>query len=255
MGSMADIDDEQTPEPAQEAGPVDAEAELRERYKAASPTITASFMHGPPKRPLYEAQSLVSEIEARAQPDKWDRYGDAGAVEQLEKEVAELLGKPATAMFPSGIMAQQSTLRVWTDRQTSKRVALPDLSHLLKHELDGPRLLHGFQFENLTSGASAPKAADLETIPGRLGAVLVELPLRDGGYLLPTWDELVELSSACRERGVPLHFDGARIWEAQPYLGHSLAEIADLADTVYVSLYKGLAGLSGALVAGPQDVV
>ena len=152
-------------------------------------------------------------------------------------------------------MAQQSTLRVWTDRQTSKRVALPDLSHLLKHELDGPRLLHGFQYEQLTSGAKAPTVADLDRIPGRLGAVLVELPLRDGGYVLPTWDELAALSAGCRERDVPLHFDGARIWEAQPYLGHTLAEIADLADTVYVSLYKGLAGLSGALLAGPQDVV
>jgi threonine aldolase len=85
--------------------------------------------------------------------------------------------------------------------------------------------------------------------------VLVELPLRDGGYLLPTWDELTEMSAACRERGVPLHFDGARIWEAQPYLGHSLAEIAALADTVYVSLYKGIGGLAGALVGGAQDVV
>ena len=60
---------------------------------------------------------------------------------------------------------------------------------------------------------------------------------------------------AARERGVPLHFDGARLWESQPYLEHSLAEIADLADTVYVSFYKGLGGLAGAVVAGPSDVV
>jgi threonine aldolase len=252
---MPDPADDPVPAPLDETEAADPEAELKERYKAAGPTVTRSLVHGPPRRPLGEAQSLVAEIEAREQPDKWDRYGDAGALEQLEKEVAGLLGKPAAAMFPSGIMAQQSTLRVWTDRQASKRVALPDLSHLLKHEQDGPRLLHGFQFENLTSGAAAPTAADVERIPGRLGAVLVELPLRDGGYLLPTWDELTALSAACRERGVPLHVDGARIWEAQPYLGHSLAEIAELADTVYVSLYKGLGGLAGALVAGPQAVV
>ena len=252
---MVEADDERQPEQIETVEPTDPEAELKERYKAAGPTVTASLVHGPPKRPLAEAQSLVGELEAREQPDTWDRYGESGAVEELETQVAELLGKPAAAMFPSGIMAQQSTLRVWTDRQTSKRVALPDLSHLLKHELDGPRLLHGFQYEQLTSGAKAPTVADLDRIPGRLGAVLVELPLRDGGYVLPTWDELAALSAGCRERDVPLHFDGARIWEAQPYLGHTLAEIADLADTVYVSLYKGLAGLSGALVAGPQDVV
>ena len=52
--------------------------------------------------------------------------------------------------------------------------------------------------------------------PG-LGAALVELPLRDAGCLLPTWEELGELSEAARELGVPLHADGARIWESQPF--------------------------------------
>ena len=79
--------------------------------------------------------------------------------------------------------------------------------------------------------------------------------MRDAGYLLPSWDELVAFSQACRERGVPLHLDGARIWESAPYLGHTAAEIAGLADSVYVSLYKGLGGLAGAAVAGPEDVV
>jgi threonine aldolase len=65
----------------------------------------------------------------------------------------------------------------------------------------------------------------------------------------------VAFSRACRERGVPLHLDGARIWESAPYLGHSPAEIAGLADSVYVSLYKGLGGLSGAALAGPEDEV
>jgi len=49
--------------------------------------------------------------------------------------------------------------------------------------------------------------------------------------------------------------DGARIWESAPHLGHTPAEIAALADTVYVSLYKGLRGLAGAVVAGPEDVI
>jgi threonine aldolase len=257
MSGMADADEMTDPQQTQppSTSPADPEAALKERYKAASPTVTASLVLAPPKRPLTEAQSLVRELEARDQNEPWDRYGESGALERLESDVAALLGKEAAALFPSGIMAQQSALRVWTDRQGSKRVALPDLSHLLRHELDGPRLLHGFQYEHLTTGAKAPTAGDVGAIPGRLGSVLVELPLRDGGYLLPSWDELAALSAACRERGVPLHFDGARIWEAQPYLGHSLVEIAELADSVYVSLYKGLGGLAGALVAGPQDLV
>ena len=134
-------------------------------------------------------------------------------------------------------------------------MALPDLSHLLQHEEDGPRLLHGLEISLLTQGFQAPAARHLEVIPGRLGAVLVELPLREAGCLLPTWDDLAELSRACRARGVALHFDGARIWESQPWFGRPLPEIAALADSLYVSFYKGLGGMAGAALLGPADFI
>jgi threonine aldolase len=156
-------------------------------------------------------------------------------------------------------MAQQSVLRVWSDRQASRRIAIPALSHLLHHEQDGPRLLNGFEWALLATGVSdggvLPTVEHLAAIPGVLGAALLELPLRDGGYLLPSWEELEAFSVACSDRGVPLHLDGARIWESAPHLGHSPAQIASLADTVYVSFYKGLGGLAGAVVAGPEEVI
>src|SRR5829696_4964645 len=158
----------------------------------------------------------------------WDRYGERGAVAQLEGKVAELLGKPAAVMFPSGVMAQQATLRAWCDRSGSRRVALPDMSHLVRHEQDGPRRVLGLELEWLTSGRETATAEALGKVGGRLGAAMVELPLRDAGCLLPAWDELVELSAAARERGVPLHADGARIWESVPHWDRSLAEVAEL---------------------------
>jgi threonine aldolase len=133
-------------------------------------------------------------------------------------------------------------------------VAIPDLSHLLVHEEDGPRLLHGFRFEHLTVGPHAPTAGDLRAHPAGLGAVLVELPLREPGCLLPSWDDLAELAAAARELDVPLHLDGARLWESQPFYGRPHAEIAGLADSVYVSFYKGLAAAAGAAVAGSDDL-
>ena len=177
-----------------------------------------------------------------------------GAVAQLEAEVAGLLGKPAAVMFPSGVMAQQATLRAWCDRSGSRRVALPDLSHLVHHEQDGPRRVLGLELEWLTTGRETPTAEALARVGGRLGAAMVELPLRDAGCLLPTWDELVALSTAARERGVPLHADGARIWESVPHWDRTLAEVGELFDSVYVSLYKGLGASSGALVVCPEDL-
>lgn len=229
---------------------------LTERLRAAHRRATRWLPGSPVPSPAEELAALAAEVSsADGDAQAWDRYGEGGAVAAVEARVVDLLGKPAAAMFPSGTMAQQAVLRVWSDRKGSLRVALPELSHLLHHELDGPRLVHGFRFEHLSTGAELPTREALAKLPGPLAAVLLELPLRDAGYLLPTWDELSSFAALCQQREVPLHFDGARLWESAPYLGQSLAEIAELADSVYVSFYKGLGGLAGAAVAGPEDVV
>jgi threonine aldolase len=135
-------------------------------------------------------------------------------------------------------------------------VAIPDLAHQLRHETDGPRLLQGFRFEHLTEGWETATAEHLRRLPGadRLAAVQLELPLREAGCLLPSWDELVDFSAAARELGVPFHVDGARLWESQPHLDHPLPEIAALFDSVYVSFYKGLRAPAGAAVVCEEEV-
>lgn len=231
------------------------------RIRAAAPSIERRLPAGSGPPPAQELRALADELDGLDGLDGledasgWDRYGEHAAVAAVERQVAQLLGKPAAAMFPSGIMAQQAVLRCWTDRQGSKRVALPGRSHLLHHELDGPALLHGLQYERLGQDSAVPTADDLAGIPGPLGAVLLELPLRDAGHLLPSWDDLVDFAGACHARKVPLHLDGARLWESTPHLGHDLATVAALADSVYVSFYKGLGGLAGAAVAGPEDLI
>lgn len=187
-----------------------------------------------------------------------DGYADGGAVTRLEEELAALLGTEAVVMFPSGTMAQQVALRVWCDRMGSTRVAMPDLSHLLVHESDAVRVLSGLRVEHLTTGPRTPTADDLRGLAadrdGALGAVLVELPLREAGCLLPTWDELVALGECARELGVPLHADGARLLESLPHFDRSAAEVVACVDSVYVSLYKLLGAMGGAVLAGPGDL-
>ncbi|GAA1575120.1 beta-eliminating lyase-related protein [Kribbella sancticallisti] len=228
----------------------EAPEDLRSRRKAAAADCTRWL--GGRKALVSDALSAFAQV---ATEDDWDVYGGGGEVELLEKEVADLLGKPAAVFMPSGIMAQQSVLRVYADRAGTQRVAVHGLSHLLLHELNALEEVHHLRIERLTSDPRQPRPDELAAIPGQLAAVTLELPLRDGGYVLPSWDELVVFADACAERGVPLHLDGARLWESTPYLGHSLAEVAALASTVYVSFYKGLGGLSGAAVAGPEDLI
>ena len=230
---------------------VPSEDEVRARRTAARRGATRWLMgHGD-----LAPSAWLAELAAAATEDDLDRYGDGGEVAALEREVAELLGKDAAVLMPSGIMAQQAALRSWADRASTDAVAVHGLSHLVVHELDALPELHGLRLQRLTSDPRQPTVADLEALAGPLAAVTLELPLRDAGYLLPTWDELVAFSAACRDRGVPLHLDGARLWESTDHLGHSLDEICALADSVYVSFYKGLGGMAGAVLAGPSDLV
>ena len=238
-------------EPAQESL-----ATLTDRLRTASRQATRWLPGRAVASPADELRSLAAWCEGGDSGVEFDRYGEGGVLTDLEAEVARLLGKPAAAVFPSGVLAQQAALRVWSDRRASRRIALPALSHLLHHELDGPRLVHGFEYDLLGSGEGGlPTYDEIAALAGRLGAVLLELPLRDAGYLLPTYDELDRISTWCRDREVPLHLDGARLWESTPALGRDLADVAGLFDTVYVSFYKGLGGLAGAALAGPADVV
>jgi threonine aldolase len=228
--------------------------DLAARILAASRSCTAAVSGHAFRSPAQAFEDLARACRELG-IEEWDSYGERGAVQRLEAEVTALFGTEAAAFFPSGVMAQQAALRIHTDRAASRRVAMPDLSHLLVHEEDGPRVLHDLEICFLTRGFEAPAARHVEAIAGRVGAVLVELPLREAGCLLPTWDDLVALSAACRERQAALHFDGARIWESQPWFGRPLPQIAALADSLYISFYKGLAGLAGAALLGPADFV
>ncbi|SES08814.1 L-threonine aldolase [Pedococcus cremeus] len=200
-------------------------------------------------------QAWLEEVADAATEQDLDRYGEGGEVEALEREVAELLGMPAAAFMPSGVMAQQTALRSWVERSPTDAVAVHGLSHFVLHELDALPELHRLRVQQLTAEPRPATVADLDALPGPLAALSLELPLRDAGYLLPSWEELVAFSSRAREREVPLHLDGARLWESQPFYGRPLHEVAGLADSVYVSFYKGLGGLAGAALAGPEDLV
>ena len=227
------------------------------RFRAAADAATTTVFWHPRRTP---AEVLRAAAEAAEQLDlDWDRYGAGGALAMVETQLAELFGGSgadvSAAFFPSGVMAQQCALRVWTDRAGTSRIAIPELSHLLVHEDDGPRRVHGFEFEFVSRGQALPTVDDLAAIPGKLAACLLELPLRDAGCALPTWDELVAMSEAIRSRGAAVHVDGARIWEAQPHWDKPLSEVMALADTLYVSFYKGLGGIAGAALLGPADVI
>ncbi|SES31360.1 L-threonine aldolase [Lentzea xinjiangensis] len=198
-------------------------------------------LSGVRKKSLLEMLGPVPDVDP-------DRYGDGGPVAVLENRVARLLGTEAALFVPTGTMAQQIALRCWADRTHNPIVAMHPRAHPLHHEDDALTVL---------SGLRPVKVRDDEvgTCPEPFGTLLVEVPDREAGFVLPTWDELTAVVDLARERDAVVHLDGARLWESTVGLGKPLAEIAGLFDSVYVSFYKSLEGISGAALAGSEDFV
>ena len=206
-----------------------------------------------PRRSARESLLRLAELPEAA--DALDVYGEGRVVAALEAEVGALLGKPAASFFHKGVAAQLAALAVWSGGVREARVALHRQSHIELDEEQAHEHLLGLRGQRLGEVDAPFGVAELAALRETPAVVVVELPLRRAGFRLPEWRELEAISAWCRERGVPLHFDGARLWESAPHYGRELREIAALADSVYVSFYKGLGGLAGCVLAGPADFV
>ncbi|MEU1915491.1 threonine aldolase family protein [Streptomyces massasporeus] len=247
MTDTAEHDDQVTDE--------DRGAGLRERrlaaHRAARRVLARFGFH----LTLRERLAVLEEAEGVHDLDELsDLYGD-GVVEALETKVAGLLGTEAAVFFPTGTMAQQVALRCWAGRTGNPTVALHALSHPEVHERNAFSEVGGLRPVRLTGEPRMPTAAEVRDFEEPFGALMLELPLRDAGFVLPTWEELTEVVDAARERDAVVHFDGARLWESTVHFGRPLAEIAGLADSVYVSFYKSLEAFGGAALAGPKELV
>ncbi|MDI6103085.1 beta-eliminating lyase-related protein [Actinoplanes sp. NEAU-A12] len=196
----------------------------------------------------------LADVEAGGDLDEWPDFYGGGPVAALEERIAGLLGTQSAVFFPTGTMAQQVALRYGADRSGIPAAALHPLGHQEVHERHAYAELTGLRGVRSTDEPRNPTAAELAALGEPVSTVVIELPLRDAGFVLPAWTELVEITKAARAIGARVHFDGARIWESTPHLGRSLQEVAALADSVYVSFYKSLEGISGAVLAGTADL-
>jgi len=200
------------------------------------------------RRPRVVLRRLLERVTAETSTDE--------PVAELEGRVAELLGKPRALLFPTGTMTQQVALRVHAERTGRRAFLAHPTNHLELWEQHGYSVVHGLRFLPVGEPEALLGLDDLTgAVVEPAAALLLELPQREIGGLLPAWDDLVAQIDWARAHGAATHLDGARLWEAQPFYDRPHAEIAALFDTVYVSLYKGLGGISGGVLAGSAEVV
>lgn len=215
---------------------------LREAYQQAQYSV---IDHG--ERNIQVLKDALNEVDGSLASDM---YGRGFVMEDFQRRMAEIVGKESSVFFPSGTMAQQIALRIWCDQLESNRVAYHPLSHLELYEQDGLKKLHHIEPILLGERDRLITLEDIIQLQEPIACLLLELPQREIGGQLPSYEELEAIAAHCRERGIKLHLDGARLFEIIPHYMKSAAEICALFDSVYLSFYKGIGGIAGAILAG-----
>lgn len=186
-----------------------------------------------------------------------DVYQDDPTVQELEKQTAELLGKEAALFVPSGTFGNQLALLTHCPR--GSEVLLGDDCHIIQHEVGAASVIAGVQLRTLNSRQGELDPAQIEARIRPTGDIhypqtsLICLEnAHSNGRVIP-WEKTQAIADMALKHKVPVHLDGARIFNAAAYLKVEASRIADCADSVMICLSKGLCAPVGSLVAGKQE--
>jgi threonine aldolase len=206
-------------------------------------------------RPTAEMRAAMASAEVGD-----DVYGEDPTVNRLEARAAEMFGKEAALFVPTGCMGNLVAIKVWTHH--GDEVICEERSHVNLYELASMSAIAGCM----------PRVARAED--GILSWKLIEAAIRPkiyydsqtvliclentvnmwGGTVYPT-ATVEEICEGAHERGLKVHLDGARIFNAATALGESVASMTRKVDSVMFCLSKGLGAPVGSMIAGSRAFI
>jgi threonine aldolase len=201
----------------------------------------------------------MREAMARA-PVGDDVYGEDPTVNRLQEMAAALLGKAAALFVPSGIMANQLSIRVQT--QPGDEVIVESRSHIVRYEHGAAAALAGVQLHWVGGDRgilepeqveAAIRPRDPYTIPTSL--ICLENTHNSGGGSIYPLSKIERIRTIAQARGIPMHLDGARLFNAVVATGVSAAEYARHFETISFCLSKGLGAPVGSLIVSDRPTV
>ncbi len=189
-----------------------------------------------------------------------DVLGEDPTVNRLEQRAAELLGKPAAVFVPTGTMGNQAAIKAHT--KAGEEIVCDDRAHIVLYEMGMPAQLSGCMIRSVQTEHGLLSWPDIEA---RLrpasdhfrGTTLVEVENTHnmaGGRVYPL-ELLAEIAEKAHRRGVQVHMDGARVFNAAAALDVPVARVAEAADSVSFCLSKGLGAPVGSVVVGEADFI
>lgn len=189
-----------------------------------------------------------------------DVYGEDPTVNRLQERAAALLGKPAALFVPTGIMANQLSIRVHT--RPGDEVIVDSRAHIVQYEHGAAAALAGVQLHwvNGHCGILEPEQVLAAIRPRnpyypRTGLMCLENTHNSGGgsvYPLPTIQRIREVAVA---HGIPMHLDGARLFNAVVASGVPAADYARYFETISFCLSKGLGAPVGSVIVSDEATV
>lgn len=189
-----------------------------------------------------------------------DVWGEDPTAIALEERTAALLGKEAALFVPTGSMGNEIAIHVHTT-PGEEVICGPD-AHVIDAELGAPAVLSQVVLRSVAWSRGLFDATALEaairapsTYFTHTGLVCFEDTHQAGGGAVVPIEALRAQTDAIRARGIPIHLDGARIWNAHVASGVPLPEIAGCVDSVMACYSKGLGAPVGSILAGPAAFI
>jgi len=189
-----------------------------------------------------------------------DVFGEDPTVRALEEECAELLGHQAGLFLASGTMANQVAINILT--RPGEEVLLEGSGHSYDWELSGMAVISGVQPRALVGDRGvlvasevADALAERPPMRSRVALVLLENTHNMAGGRIWPRAATDEIQAICRDRGVALHLDGARLFNAAVASGVPVAELAAGFDTVMTCVSKGLSAPVGSVLVGSTELM
>jgi threonine aldolase len=189
-----------------------------------------------------------------------DVFGEDPSVNALEAKMAALFGKEAALFCPSGTMTNQIAIKVHT--QPLDEMICDEYSHVYQYETAGYAFNSGIGV-NLIKGQNGKITAEqiaavIKPVHDWLPIsklVVLENTCNKGGGSFYTLPEIQPISALCKERGLALHLDGARLFNALVETGESPLEVGQAFDTISICLSKGLGAPVGSCLIGPKEFI
>jgi len=206
-------------------------------------------------RPTPEMRAAMAAAEVGD-----DVYGEDPTVNLLEKRAAETFGREAALFVPTGTMGNQIAIRLHTE--PGQEVICESRSHILDWEMATVAVFSGCVIRAVATESGTLKWKDIEpVIYGRssfraaTGLIEIENTANLAGGRCTRLDALEEIWGHARERKLPVHLDGARIFNAATALGVDVKTLTRGFDTVMFCLSKGLAAPVGSMLVGSAELM